>query len=73
MNLREIDCEMNGSSSGSCPVVGFDVTGVRPLGSTASELFTVLLWKLHGSVFDHETWILRHSKLIVIRQNRSCD
>jgi hypothetical protein len=30
MDLRAVDCEVDESGSGSCPVAGFGISGVEP-------------------------------------------
>jgi hypothetical protein len=46
MDLMEIDCEVDGTGSGSCAVVGFGISGVEPLCYTARELVSkMILWK----------------------------
>jgi hypothetical protein len=37
-DLLGIICEMDGTSSGSCPMVGFGISGVEPLSSAVKVL-----------------------------------
>jgi hypothetical protein len=43
------------TGSGSCPVAGFGISGVEPLGSAVREWFSILV--LHSGVRDTVTRI----------------
>jgi hypothetical protein len=36
MNFRETGCEVDGTGSGSCPMAGFGISSVEPVGSATA-------------------------------------